>query len=52
MRVTDIGAVKSSLKRLFTRGEVHPVVVPIDYLEKSRPLVDELQERLPVARNG
>lgn len=50
-RVTDIDALKSSLERAFTGG-VHLVIVPIDYSENTRVLVDELRERLPVARKG
>jgi acetolactate synthase-1/2/3 large subunit len=37
-----------SLEAAFAGGGVHLVVVPIDYSENKRALVDELQQRLPV----
>ncbi len=47
-RVTDVGAVASTLETAFGGGGVHLVAVPIDYSENERVLVKELRERLPV----
>jgi acetolactate synthase-1/2/3 large subunit len=47
-RVTEIGALRSTLEAAFAGGGVHLVVVPIDYTENERVLVHELRERLPV----
>ena len=47
-RVTDVGALRSTLEGAFAGGGVHLVVVPVDYSENERVLVKELQERLPV----
>lgn len=47
-RVSAIGEFKPTLERAFTEGGVHLVVVPIDYTENTRVLVDELKQRLPV----
>ncbi|MBL8915316.1 MAG: acetolactate synthase large subunit [Archangium sp.] len=47
-RVAAIGDFKPTLERAFTEGGVHLVVVPIDYSENTRVLVDELKQRLPV----
>ena len=38
---------QSALEQAFAGGGVHLVVVPIDYSENTRVLVDELRERLP-----
>jgi acetolactate synthase-1/2/3 large subunit len=38
---------RPALERAFVDGGVHLVVVPIDYSENTRVLVDELRERLP-----
>ena len=51
-RVDEIGALRPTLEAAFTGGGVHLVVVPIDYSENERVLVDELRERLPVAPEG
>jgi acetolactate synthase-1/2/3 large subunit len=37
------------LENAFTGRGVHLVVVPIDYSENNRVLVDELRQRLPIA---
>ena len=47
-RVSAIGELRSTLEAAFASGGVHLVVVPIDYTENTRVLVDELRERLPV----
>ncbi len=47
-RVTDIADFKPTLERAFTEGGVQLVVVPIDYSENQRVLVEELKQRLPV----
>ncbi|UVK36076.1 acetolactate synthase large subunit [Mesorhizobium sp. AR10] len=49
-RVDAIGELRSSLEKAFAGGGVHLVVVPIDYSENKRVLVDELSMRLPAAR--
>lgn len=46
-RVTEIADLRPALEQAFTGGGVHLVVVPIDYSENTRVLVDELRERLP-----
>jgi acetolactate synthase-1/2/3 large subunit len=48
-RVSAIGELRSSLEEAFAGGGVHLVVVPIDYSENKRVLVDELSQRLPAA---
>ncbi len=47
-RVAEIGRLRDSLEQAFTAGGVHLVIVPIDYSENKRVLVEELQQRLPV----
>jgi len=47
-RVTDIGDLIPTLQAAFAAGGVHLVVIPIDYSENTRVLVDELAQRLPV----
>ena len=49
-RVMEIADLRPALERAFTGGGVHLVVVPIDYSENTRVLVDELRERLPAPR--
>ncbi|RWP11579.1 acetolactate synthase large subunit [Mesorhizobium sp.] len=46
-RVAEIADLRPALEKAFTGGGVHLVVVPIDYSENTRVLVDELRERLP-----
>ena len=48
-RVHDVEALLPALEAAFAGGGVHLVVVPIDYSENKRVLVDELQQRLPVS---
>jgi acetolactate synthase-1/2/3 large subunit len=47
-RVLDVDELRPKLEAAFAAGGVHLVVVPIDYSENSRVLVDELKQRLPV----
>ncbi|WP_027058430.1 acetolactate synthase large subunit [Mesorhizobium loti] len=49
-RVAEIADLRPALEKAFTGGGVHLVVVPIDYSENTRVLVDELRERLPAPR--
>ena len=51
-RVDTIGALRPTLERAFTDGGVQLVVVPIDYSENKRVLVDELQQRLSVEKEA
>jgi acetolactate synthase-1/2/3 large subunit len=46
-RVGAIGELQPALEKAFTSGGVHLIVVPIDYSENQRVLVDELRQRLP-----
>ncbi|WP_322418245.1 acetolactate synthase large subunit [Mesorhizobium huakuii] len=50
--VTEIADLRPALEQAFTGGGVHLVVVPIDYSENTRVLVDELRERLPAPRTS
>ena len=47
-RVKTPGELAPALENAFAGGGVHLVVVPIDYSENKRVLVDELAKRLPV----
>jgi acetolactate synthase-1/2/3 large subunit len=47
-RVHSVEELQPVLEAAFTGGGVHLVVVPIDYSENKRVLVDELHKRLPV----
>jgi acetolactate synthase-1/2/3 large subunit len=47
-RVTKVGELRPALEAAFAGGGVHLVVVPIDYSENQRVLVDELRERMPL----
>jgi acetolactate synthase-1/2/3 large subunit len=47
-RVAAVTDLRPALEAAFAGGGVHVVVVPIDYSENKRVLVDELQQRLPV----
>ncbi|MBZ9853181.1 acetolactate synthase large subunit [Mesorhizobium sp. CA13] len=49
-RVGAIAEFRPALEQAFTGGGVHLVVVPIDYSENIRVLVDELRERLPAVQ--
>ncbi|WP_394840145.1 acetolactate synthase large subunit [Pendulispora rubella] len=51
-KATRVGAaseLRASLEHAFAGGGVHLVIVPIDYSENKRVLVDELRERVPAA---
>jgi acetolactate synthase-1/2/3 large subunit len=50
-RVRAVGDLRSILEDAFASGGVHLVIVPIDYSENTRVLVDELRQRLPVPRH-
>jgi acetolactate synthase-1/2/3 large subunit len=50
-RVGTVTELRPALEAAFAGGGVHLVVVPIDYSENKRVLVDELRERLPVTSN-
>jgi acetolactate synthase I/II/III large subunit len=45
-RVESTGDLIPTLERAFKSGGVHLVVVPIDYSENTRVLIDELREKL------
>jgi acetolactate synthase-1/2/3 large subunit len=47
-RVRTAGELAPALEKAFAGGGVHLVIVPIDYSENKRVLVDELAQRLPV----
>jgi len=49
-RVSAVGELRPMLQKAFVTGGVHLIVVPIDYSENQRVLVDELRQRLPVAQ--
>lgn len=51
-RVRDVAELSSTLENAFAGGGVHLVVVPIDYSENQRVLVDELKQRLPVTKEN
>lgn len=51
-RVNAIAALRPILEQAFADGGVQLVVVPIDYSENKRVLVDELQQRLPVEKEA
>src|SRR5271168_46773 len=46
-RVDSVEELRPALEAAFAGGGVHLVVVPIDYSENKRVLVDELRQRLP-----
>jgi acetolactate synthase I/II/III large subunit len=50
-RVTSIGDFIPTLEKAFVGGGVHLIVVPIDYSENTRVLVNELRDRLGPARS-
>ena len=49
-RVETVDALRPTFEKAFTDGGVQLVVVPIDYSENKRVLVDELQQRLPIQK--
>ncbi|MGH6616466.1 acetolactate synthase large subunit [Sphingomonas sp.] len=50
-RIGAVAEIQPTLEKAFSAGGVHLVIVPIDYSENKRVLVDELRERL-TARKG
>ena len=50
-RVKSIGDFIPTLEKAFAGGGVHLIVVPIDYSENTRVLVNELRDRLAPARS-
>jgi acetolactate synthase I/II/III large subunit len=48
-RVDAIGELQPALRNAFADRGVHLVIVPVDYSENQRVLVDELRQRLPAA---
>jgi acetolactate synthase-1/2/3 large subunit len=51
-RVTATGDLIPVLEAAFQGGGVHLVAVPIDYLENTRVLVDELRARVPAVASA
>jgi acetolactate synthase-1/2/3 large subunit len=51
-RVTAAAELAPALEHAFAAGGVHLVIVPIDYSENKRVLVDELAQRLPVGEGA
>src|SRR5271167_2463321 len=51
-RVGTAGELAPALENAFNGGGVHLVIVPIDYSENKRVLVDELALRLPVTKEA
>jgi acetolactate synthase I/II/III large subunit len=51
-RVSAVAELRPTLERAFAGGGVHLIVVPIDYSENIRVLVDELHQRLPAAQKA
>jgi acetolactate synthase I/II/III large subunit len=51
-RVNAVAELRPILEKAFTDGGVQLVVVPIDYSENKRVLVDELRQRLPVEKGA
>src|SRR5579859_4803555 len=51
-KVTAIEDFRPTLEKAFADGGVHLVVVPVDYSENKRVLVDELRQRLPPAQEA
>ena len=44
-RVEDVDSISDALENAFSAGGVHVVVVPVDYSENKRVLIDELGKR-------
>ncbi len=51
-RVGAAGELAPALENAFAGGGVHLVIVPVDYSENKRVLVDELAQRLPVTKEA
>jgi acetolactate synthase-1/2/3 large subunit len=49
-RVNTVSELRPTLEKAFGGGGVHLVIVPIDYSENERVLVDELRQRLPITQ--
>jgi len=49
-RVGVVGELRLALETAFSGGGVHLIIVPIDYSENKRVLVDELRHRLAAGR--
>jgi acetolactate synthase-1/2/3 large subunit len=49
-RVSAVGELRPMLQKAFATAGVHLIVVPIDYSENQRVLVDELRQRLPLTQ--
>ena len=45
-RVEDVDSISDALENAFEAGGVHVVVVPVDYSENKRVLIDELGQRM------
>ncbi|HVE23145.1 MAG TPA: acetolactate synthase large subunit [Acidocella sp.] len=51
-RVNNAAELAPALEAAFAGGGVHLVIVPIDYSENKRVLVDELAQQLPVTKEA
>ena len=51
-KVNAVAELRPILEKAFTDGGVQLVIVPIDYSENKRVLVDELSQRLPVEKGA
>jgi acetolactate synthase I/II/III large subunit len=51
-RVSAAGELAPALEKAFAGGGIHLVIVPVDYSENKRVLVDELAQRLPVTKEA
>jgi acetolactate synthase I/II/III large subunit len=51
-RVSAAGELAPALENAFAGAGVHLVIVPVDYSENKRVLVDELAQRLPVTKEA
>jgi acetolactate synthase I/II/III large subunit len=54
-RATRVGTpaeLAPALEKAFSTGGLHLVIVPVDYAENKRVLVDELAQRLPVTKEA
>jgi acetolactate synthase I/II/III large subunit len=51
-RVGAVGELRPALEAAFSAGGVHLVIVPVDYSENKRVLVDELRQRVPALQES
>jgi acetolactate synthase I/II/III large subunit len=51
-RVGTAAELAPTLEKAFSAGGLHLVIVPVDYSENKRVLVDELAQRLPVTKEA